>query len=91
VAAAYTTLQWADGPVMLDELLYGRKDAKSVDQCGKLESVPSSSNYVSNLQAKGFTEEEIVALASVEAFGVCRDPEQARWSSHPKLDTYYYK
>ena len=75
VAAAYTTLQWADGPVMLDELLYGRKDAQSVDQCGKLESIPTSSNYVSNLQAKGFTEEEIVALASVEAFGVCRDPE----------------
>ena len=76
---------------MLDEFLYGRKDAQSVDQCGSLESVPSSSNYVSNLQSKGFTDEEIVALASVEGFGVVNDPDQARWSSHPKFGTYYYK
>ena len=40
---------------------------------------------------KGFSEEEIVALASVEAFGVTRDPEQARWSTFPKFDNYYYK
>lgn len=91
MAAAYTTIQWADGPVMLDEFMYGRRDAQSADECGKLESVPTSSTYVSNLQAKGFSDEEIVALASVEAFGVLRDPNQARWSSHPKFDTYYYK
>ena len=29
VAAAMTTIQWADGPVMLDEFAYGRKDASS--------------------------------------------------------------
>lgn len=32
-----------------------------------------------------------MALASVEAFGVVRNPEHARWSSHPKLDNFYYK
>jgi hypothetical protein len=37
------------------------------------------------------TDEEIVALASVEAFGVFMDPSQERWSSHPTLDNYYYK
>ena len=49
VAAAYTTITWAGGPVMLDEFYYGRKDAASVAECGKLESVPIASNYVTNL------------------------------------------
>ena len=87
VAAAFTTITWADGPVMLDEFGYGRKDSTSAPAMTPV----TESNYVSNLQSKGFSDEEIVALASVEAFGVHRDPEQARWSSHPKLDTFYYK
>lgn len=90
VAAAFTTIQWADGPVMLDEFAYGRKDASSAEECGSTSQV-SSDAYVANLQAKGFSDEEIVALASVEAFGITRDPEQARWSAFPKFDNYYYK
>ena len=53
--------------------------------------MPNASNYVDNLKAKGFSDAEIVALASVEAFGVVQDAEHARWSSFPKLDNYYYK
>ena len=53
--------------------------------------MPNTSNYVDNLKAKGFSDAEIVALASVEAFGVVQEPEHARWSSFPKLDNYYYK
>jgi hypothetical protein len=75
---------------MLDEFYYGRKDAASAQECGSTKEV-SQSSYVANLQAKGFTEEEIVALASVEGFNVTRDPEQARWSSFPKFDNFYYK
>tara|TARA_B110000503_G_C6859343_1_gene294133 strand:+ start:296 stop:451 length:156 start_codon:yes stop_codon:yes gene_type:complete len=29
VAAAFTTITWAGGPVMLDEFTYGRSDATS--------------------------------------------------------------
>ena len=89
VAAAYTTIQWADGPRILDMYAYNRKDAKSLDQVNF--TPVTEENYISNLKGKGFSDEEIVALASVEAFNVLRDPEQARWSSHPKFDTYYYK
>lgn len=53
--------------------------------------MPSTSSYVDNLRSKGFSDAEIVALASVEAFGVVQDPEHARWSNFPKLDNYYYK
>lgn len=74
VAAAFTTIQWAEGPVMLDEFAYGRKDATSAGECGSNTPIAQGS-YVANLQAKGFSDEEIVALASVEAFGVMRDPE----------------
>lgn len=90
VAAAFTTIQWAEGPVMLDEFAYGRKDATSAGECGSNTPIAQGS-YVANLQAKGFSDEEIVALASVEAFGVMRDPEQARWSTFPKFDNFYYK
>ena len=34
VAAAYTVIQEANGPVMLDEFAWGRKDAESVSDCG---------------------------------------------------------
>ena len=53
--------------------------------------MPNASNYVDNLRSKGFSDAEIVALASVEAFGVVQDPEHARTSSFAKLDNYYYK
>lgn len=90
VAAAFTTIQWADGPVMLDEFAYGRKDAASAEDCGSNAPI-SQDSYVAKLQAMGFTDEEVVALASVEGFGVTRDPEHARWSTYPKFGTYYYK
>jgi hypothetical protein len=43
------------------------------------------------LKAKGFSDDEIVALASVEAFGEVWDPKKLDTSKYPKLDNYYYK
>ena len=39
----------------------------------------------------GFIDDEIVALASVEAFGEIVDPKNRDVSKYPKLDTFYYK
>ena len=75
---------------MLGDFAYGRQDAQNASQCGSVE-IPSGSNWVNHLQGNGFSDEEIVALASIEAFGNVRNPTNARWSSHPRLDNYYYK
>lgn len=91
VAAAFTTIQEAGGPVMLDDFSFGRKDAATASECGSIKNVPSEKNYVSHLTTLGFSEKEIVALASIESFGIHRDPKQSRWSSHPKFETYFYK
>lgn len=76
---------------MLDEFAFGRKDAETLAECGTLKSIPRGSKYVDGMVAKGFTPSEVVALAAIEAFGVVQDPSQARWSTFPKFDTYYYK
>ena len=52
---------------------------------------PTDTPMTSNLKAKGFDESEIVALASVEAFGCIWDPKKLDTSNFPKLDNYYYK
>lgn len=75
---------------MLDSFAYGRKDAKNISECGPLSSFPTPSTYVEMLKLKGFSDEEVVALASVEAFGVYQNPSHTRWSSFPKFDSYYY-
>lgn len=91
VAAAYTTIQEAGGPVMLEDFAYGRVDATSESQSGKIDGIPSPNNYIARLESLGLTTEEIVAVANIESFGVHRDPDQARWSAHPKFDNYFYK
>ena len=40
VAAAYSMIQEAGGPVMLDEFAWGRKDAQSVSECGNHHELP---------------------------------------------------
>lgn len=91
VAAAYTTIQQAGGPVMLDDFFYGRKDAASVSECHPLNNIPTADNYVDNLKSKGFSDEQIVALSSVEAFGVVQEPTHASNSIYPRFSNYYYK
>ena len=77
---------------MLDEFAYGRSDAGSVEECGEvLDSIPSGNAFHSHLSNLGLTDSEIVALASIESFGVHRDPSQARWSDHPRFDNFYFK
>lgn len=75
---------------MLDEFTYGRRDAANAEECGSPE-MPSEGNYTSYLQSNGFSEEEIVALANCEAFGVVKDPSHTSASKYPRFDNYYYK
>ena len=91
VAAAFTTIQAAGGPVMLDDFFYGRKDAASAGDCNPLSNIPTANNYVDCLKEKGFTDEQIVALTSVEAFGIVQDPVHTSGSIFPRFTNYYYK
>ncbi len=74
VAAAYSMIQEAGGPVMLDEFAWGRKDAQTDSECGNHQEMPRD-QYVSNLTGSGLTTEEALAVASLEAFGLVRDPK----------------
>lgn len=89
--AALLVIKEAEGPNLLDDFAYGRKEIENESQAGRMESIPTSANYVSNLQAKGFTADEIVALASIEVFGQLWDPKVADQTVYPKLDNFYYK
>lgn len=89
VAAAYTTIQMSGGPVMLDDFFYGRKDAADASECGDLNNYPTSDTYVQSLSQKGFSADEIAALASVEAMDSVQ--KESRWSPFPKMDNYYYQ
>ncbi len=91
VTGAMTTITWAGGPVMLDDFFYGRKDATSESECNAITNFPTAENYKDNMMAKGFTAEQVVALANCEAFGVVRSPENERWSTCPRFDNYYYQ
>ena len=77
---------------MLNEISYGRKDVASETLAGDVSNIPNtSSNFRTNLKAKGFDDSEIVALAAIEAFGVVWDPKKKDTSKFPKLDNYYFK
>lgn len=91
-SAAFFVVREAEGPNILDDISYGRKDAKIESEAGDVSKIPIvGANYVSNLKAKGFEENEIVALAAVEAFGTVWDPKRLDTSKYPKLDNFYYK
>jgi len=91
-AAAHFVVREAEGPNTLDEITYGRKDAKTEAEAGEVNKIPEvGAGYVSNLKAKGFDENEIVALASIEAFGKVWDPKKLDTSKYPKLDNFFYK
>lgn len=65
VAAAATTIQWAGGPNLLHDYHYGRVDAASEADCGSVTPLPDSSDYVSTMHSKGFSDSELVALANI--------------------------
>jgi hypothetical protein len=46
---------------------------------------------VTHLGNNDFTEKEIVALASIEAYGIVKNPVSSRWSTHPRFENFYYK
>lgn len=76
---------------MLIDWKFGRKDVKDANMIGSVDLIPSGNNFKDNLRAKGFENEEIVALASVQTFGVVQDPKQKDVSKYPKLDNFAYK
>ena len=86
VGAAYTTIQLAGGPTILHDFFYGRKDAQSASDCNPISNMPNESNYADNMMQKGFTPDQVVALAYCEAFGVVQDPAHVRASLFPKFD-----
>ena len=73
--AAMVTLEAAGGPKVLDDFMWGRKDADQ-SNLGSVDNIPTADNYRSNMEAKGFSNEAIVALASIEAFGTVVDPSK---------------
>ena len=90
-SAAFFVIREAEGPNILNDISYGRQDVQNEADAGSVSQIPSASNYRSNLKAKGFDDNEIVALAAVEAFGVVWDPKKLDTSKYPKLDNYFYK
>ena len=76
---------------MLEDFFYGRKDAASVSECNPLSNIPTPNDFAENLKQKGFTDEQIVALSSVEAFGIVEEPLQTGGSIFPKFSNYYFK
>ena len=89
--AALLVIREAEGPNLLDDITYGRKDVQSESEAGSTDLIPSAKNYRDNLKAKGFEDNEIVALAAVESFVILRDPKKSDSSKYPKLDNFLYK
>ncbi len=89
--AALLAIKDSDGPNMLVDWKYGRQDVKDASKLGSVDLIPNASNFKDNLRAKGFDNDEIVALASVQTFGVVQDPKKVDASKFPKLDNYAYK
>ena len=82
----------AEGPNILDDIDFGRKDATSASEAGSISNIPNADGqYANKLREKGFDDNEIVALAAIHAFGTVWDPKKLDISKYPKLDNYYYK
>lgn len=86
--AAALVMKDCEGPDVLTKIKLGRKDTtKPLD----ISSTPTSNNYKENLRAKGFSDAEIVALASIQSFGVVVDPKKTGVYSQPKFDIFPFK
>eukprot|EP00347_Sterkiella_histriomuscorum_P007029 403350518 len=90
-AAGVMILKEAHGPNILNDFTYGRKEISHSNELGSVDNIPTAKNYRSNLQAKGFTDDEIVALASLEAIGHIHDPELGKTTYYEKLDNSFYQ
>lgn len=92
-SAAFFVIREAEGPNILNDISYGRIDAKNESEAGSPSQIPSpfDGKYTNALKAKGFENDEIVALAAIEAFGCAWDPKKKDTSKYPKLDNYYFK
>jgi hypothetical protein len=90
-AAAMFMVKEAEGPDLMRQYKYGRQDVKNANEVGDVNQIPNASNYRQNLEAKGFSVDEIAALASLESFGVIADPKKRDVSIYPKLDNYIYQ
>ena len=89
--ASMLVIKEAEGPDMTLDWKYGRKDVKNASQAGDVNQIPTGSNFKENLRGKGFENEEIVALASIQTFGLIQDPKKSDISKFPKLDNFVFK
>jgi hypothetical protein len=81
---------------MNNELKWGREDCQSDAEAQTYSgTAPNPSDGVTafkdNFLNKGFTDEEIVALSYIYAFGTVRHPNQVLRSNSPIFNNYYYK
>ena len=56
VAAAFTAITEAGGPVMMSEFAYGRRDATQASECGSVK-IPSGSSLIQFLESNSFSQE----------------------------------
>ena len=89
-AAAFIALKEAEGPNIIPEIEYGRKDATKAD-AKLLQNVPTNEKIADRLTALDFDENEIVALSAIKALGTVWDPVKKSGSIYPKLDNYFFK
>ena len=88
--AALLVIKESEGPNLLDEFQFGRIDV-SEKEVGDVSNIPTASNFHESLKKRGFSDDEIVALASLETFGEFNDPKRQEVSNWPRLDNYLYK
>jgi len=53
--------------------------------------IPTASNFKTNLSAKGFTNEEIVALASIDALSAVHAQDLGKATFFEKIDNTLYQ
>lgn len=85
----------ATGPGFSNELTYGRVDCASAEEAATFGSAPCPtegvSAYKDGFLARGFTDEETVALSYIHAFGKVQHPNQTLRSTHSYFDNYFYQ
>jgi len=74
VVAAIIAIKEGAGPDLMDDIVYGRKDATK-EEVEKVQNNSTIKDYKGHLKSLGFDDSEIVALASIESYGNLWEPE----------------
>ena len=85
-------LEEVRGPYVTGDLKWGREDAKAedVESFGRApQPTDSTSEYIDAFKTRGFTDQEMVALSYIHAFGNVHHPNQRVRSDFPTFDSYW--